>query len=100
MFSGGKRLSYNGCSQWEDAIHKFTENKDTIRLLLFDVVMPKVKWHGRIPEIKKMRPGIKTIFMSGFNNDIINENILKNEDTYFISKPILPINLLEKVKKL
>ncbi len=46
-----------------------------------------------------MRPDIKTIFMSGFNNDIIHENILKNEDTYFISKPILPINLLEKVKK-
>ena len=37
--------------------------------------------------------------MSGFINDIINENILKNEDTYFISKPILLINLLEKVKK-
>ncbi|MEK7804653.1 MAG: ATP-binding protein, partial [Planctomycetota bacterium] len=83
----------------EDAIHKFTENKDTIRLLLFDVVMPKVNGMDAYLEIKKMRPGIKTIFMSGFNNDIINENILKNEDTYFISKPILPINLLEKVKK-
>ena len=53
MFSGGKRLSGNGCSQWEDAIHKFTENKDTIRLLLFDVVMPKVNGMDAYLEIKK-----------------------------------------------
>ncbi len=37
----------------EDAIHKFTENKDTIRLLLLDVVMPKVNGMDAYLEIKK-----------------------------------------------
>ena len=37
----------------EDAIHKFTENKDTIRLLLLDVIMPKVNGMDAYLEIKK-----------------------------------------------
>ncbi len=82
----------------EDAIQKFTKNMDTIRLLLFDVVMPKVNGMDAYLEIKKIRPDIKTIFISGFNNDIIHKNLLKNEGVCFITKPILPNKLLEKVE--
>ena len=82
----------------KDAIQKFTENMDAIRLLLFDVVMPKVNGVDAYLEIKKIRPDIKTIFISGFNNNAIQENTLQNPDVYFISKPILPASLIEKVE--
>lgn len=83
----------------DDAIQKFTENMDAIRLLLFDVVMPKINGVDAYLEIKKMRPDIKAIFISGFNNNVVHENIRQNKDVCFITKPILPTNLLEKVEK-
>ncbi|MBI5749612.1 MAG: PAS domain S-box protein [Nitrospinae bacterium] len=48
----------------EDAIEKFMENKEEIQLLLLDVIMPKKNGKEVYEEIKKINPGIKTLFLS------------------------------------
>ena len=83
----------------EDAIKRFTENKDKIQLLLFDLIMPKKNGKEAYEEIKKICPDIKAIFTSGYTADIIHEKDLLKEGLHFVSKPILPSELLRKVRE-
>jgi CheY-like chemotaxis protein len=83
-----------------DAIKKFVDHKDRIELLIIDVIMPKM--HGRevYESIKKMRPGIRTIFVSGYEADFINKKIESEEEIHLILKPDLPKMLLQKVQEI
>ena len=83
-----------------DAIRKFVDHKDSIELLIIDVIMPKM--HGRevYESTKKIRPGIKTIFISGYEEDFVNKKIESEEDIHLILKPELPKKLLPKVQEL
>ncbi|MCL4457929.1 MAG: ATP-binding protein [Nitrospirae bacterium] len=83
----------------EDAVSKFMDNKDTVRLLLFDVIMPKKDGKAAYEEIKKINPGIKTIFMSGYTADIIHKKGVFEGGIEFISKPVPPDVLLKKVRE-
>jgi two-component system cell cycle sensor histidine kinase/response regulator CckA len=83
----------------EDALKVFNENKDRIQLLILDVVMPKKNGKEVYNEIGKVRPDIKAIFISGYNADIIHQKGILEEGLDFISKPILPDELLRKVRE-
>ena len=83
-----------------DAIRKFVDHKESIELLIIDVIMPKM--HGRevYESIKKMRPGIKSIFVSGYEADFINKKIESEEQIHLILKAELPKILLPKVQEI
>jgi len=81
-----------------DAINKFKENMDKIHLLLFDVIMPNKSGKEAYYAINEIRPGIKALFMSGYSKDIIQEDISRL-GLHFVSKPILPTELLKKVRE-
>ncbi len=83
----------------EDAIRKFMDNKDKIHILLFDVIMPKKNGKEAYEEIKKIRPDIKSIFISGYTADIIHEKGILDEGMNFISKPVSPKDILRKVRE-
>jgi PAS domain S-box-containing protein len=84
----------------EDAINKFKENKDSIQLIMVDVIMPKKSGKETIDEIKKIKPGVKVIFTSGYTSDIISREGILEKGMDFISKPITPYNLLAKIRKI
>jgi DNA-binding NtrC family response regulator len=50
----------------EDAVKKFMENKEQIQLVILDMIMPKKSGKAAYDEIKKIKPGIKTLFISGY----------------------------------
>jgi len=83
-----------------DAIRKFVDHKDSIGLLVIDVIMPKM--HGRevYESIKRMRPGIRAIFISGYEADFISKKIESEEQIHLILKPELPKMLLPKVREI
>ncbi|MEF9427016.1 MAG: ATP-binding protein, partial [Candidatus Mariimomonas ferrooxydans] len=83
----------------EDAIEKFMENKEKIQLLILDVVMPKKKGKEVYAEIKKARPDIKVIFTSGYTEGTIHANRILEKGLNFISKPVLPNDLLRKIRE-
>jgi signal transduction histidine kinase/ActR/RegA family two-component response regulator len=84
----------------EDAVNKFLEKRDQIQLLLFDVVMPKKSGMDAYDEIRRIEPGIKVIFASGYATDAVHQRALADPHVIFISKPYLPSNLLSLVRKL
>ena len=82
----------------QDAIDKFYMYKDKIQFLLLDVIMPKKNGREVYEEIKKIKPGVKVLFTSGYPADHINGIIEKGIE--FVLKPISPIKLLVKIREI
>jgi len=85
-------------SDGEDAVNKFKENKDKIRLLLFDIIMPRKNGKDAYEDIKGIEHDIKAVFISGYAMDIIQKFGIE-EGFEFISKPVMPNTLLKKVRE-
>ncbi|MEW6739883.1 MAG: PAS domain-containing hybrid sensor histidine kinase/response regulator [Nitrospirota bacterium] len=83
----------------EDAIAKFMEDKDEIRLLLFDVVMPKKSGKDAYENIKKIKPDVKVVFISGYTADIVHKKGIFEEKIPFLFKPVSPDEILRKTRE-
>ena len=82
----------------EDAVKKFMENKDSIKLLLFDLIMPKKNGREAYDEIKKMKPDIRALFSSGHAPDLVRQLASSEHGVSVVHKPISPLDLLQKVR--
>ncbi|HXX57511.1 MAG TPA: PAS domain S-box protein [Thermodesulfovibrionales bacterium] len=83
----------------DDAIMKFRENKETIKLAICDVVMPKRSGKEVSDTIRTIKSDIRVLLASGYTADIISAKGIGEEGLDFISKPITPSNLLGKVRE-
>jgi PAS domain S-box-containing protein len=83
----------------QEAINEFKAHKDKIQLLLFDVIMPNKNGREAYEEIKKIRPDIRALFMSGYPADIINKHGILEKGFAYIEKPASPTKLLKKIKE-
>lgn len=83
-----------------DALAKFTEHKDAIDLLLFDLIMPKMNGKEAFDEIRKIAPKMKAIFSSGYAPETIKQKLSSTDGVHLISKPITPHNLLREIRRL
>jgi len=81
-----------------DAVSKYFENKDRIELLLLDLLMPLMNGKEAFDEIRKTRPGIRVIFSSGYAPDTISQKMSLEEGVHLVGKPLLPADLLRKVR--
>ena len=82
----------------EAAIKNFEENKDEIGMVILDVVMPKKNGKEVNEAIQKIKPGIHVLFISGYTADIVFDKGVKDIGINYISKPLLPDELLKKVR--
>jgi PAS domain S-box-containing protein len=83
----------------EDTIKKFMDDKDKIQLLILDVIMPKKSGKEAYAEIKNIRPDVKALFTSGYAAETIFKKGLFEEGIHLVSKPLLPKELLKKVRE-
>jgi PAS domain S-box-containing protein len=83
----------------EDAMNKFKRHKNQIQLLILDMIMPKQNGKEAYEEIKKIRPDIQVIFVSGYTADIIRKKGIMEEGLEFILKPVSPILLMKKIRE-
>jgi PAS domain S-box-containing protein len=81
-----------------DAVKKFSEENASIDLLLFDLIMPKMNGKEAFDAIRKVRPGVKVIFTSGYAPETIQGKASLADGTHLIAKPANPISLLRKVR--
>ena len=84
----------------EDAIAKFMENRERISIVLLDMIMPKKSGKEVSEAIRKVSPGVKILFSSGYTNDIIQVKELTEAGSDFIHKPFTPKDLLLKVREI
>ncbi|MCK9419779.1 MAG: PAS domain S-box protein [Nitrospirae bacterium] len=84
----------------EEAVGKFLDNRKGIDLLVFDIIMPKKNGKEAYLEIKKIRPDIKALFMSGYTADMVFKKETPETDFDVVLKPISPSDLLKKVREI
>jgi CheY-like chemotaxis protein len=82
------------------AVMKFMENRETIDLLISDLIMPKLNGKEAYDEMKIWRPDLKAIFLSGYAPDFVRQKMWLEGNVDLFSKPILPHLLLKKVRAL
>ncbi len=83
----------------EEAIRTFEANQDHVRLLLLDAIMPRKNGREVYEAICRIRPGVKTLFMSGYAADILEKELIPDQGVSFISKPVSPAELLKKIRE-
>ncbi len=81
-----------------DAIE--TQERCQADLVILDVVMPKMNGKEAYDRLKSIDPGIRVLFMSGYTDDIIHQKGILDATLEYIAKPILPRDLLKKVREM
>ncbi|MDA8099587.1 MAG: DUF3365 domain-containing protein [Nitrospiraceae bacterium] len=82
----------------EDAVRLFRENRDRVRLVLLDVIMPKKNGRAALEEIRALKPDVRALFISGYDADVIGKEGLLAENLSVLTKPLSPAELLRKVR--
>jgi PAS domain S-box-containing protein len=83
----------------EEAVDQLRRHKDTVQLVVIDVIMPKKSGKEVCDEMREITPHLKVLFTSGYTSDMINKKGILEEGVDFISKPLTPHDLLLKVRE-
>jgi signal transduction histidine kinase len=83
----------------EEAIKKFTMNRESIRLAVLDVIMPKANGREVRDSLIKICPKLKTIFISGYTQDVIDWKSAVDDGVLLLSKPVQLDDLLIKIRE-
>ncbi|MDD2338447.1 MAG: ATP-binding protein, partial [Geobacteraceae bacterium] len=86
-------------SNGKEAIQSFSSNKNSIHLLLFDLIMPKKNGKEAYDEIKEISPDVRILFMSGYTADILESKTLRNQ-TEILVKPFTAIELASRIRSI
>jgi len=74
--------------------------KEPIRLLITDMIMPKLNGLELARKVKAMRPDIQTLYMSGYTEHAVLEQGGKEMEGAFLQKPFMPRAFLEKIHEI
>jgi two-component system, cell cycle sensor histidine kinase and response regulator CckA len=70
-----------------------------IDLMITDVVMPDMNGKELKDRLSSLKPGMKTIFMSGYTSDIVADRGVLEKGVSFLQKPFTPSMLAQKVRE-
>jgi PAS domain S-box-containing protein len=83
----------------EQAFDICCRHEGAIDLVLSDVVMPGMSGRAVADRIRELRPGISTLFMSGYTEEAIVHHGVLNGRVNFLEKPFTPDSLTRKVRE-
>jgi two-component system cell cycle sensor histidine kinase/response regulator CckA len=82
----------------EEALELVRNHPAPIHLLITDVVMPNMDGPTLVRNLKRVRPEIAVIFMSGYAEEAFRRNDQNTADMHFLPKPFGLKQLAAKVK--
>ena len=97
-------LSKNGyeilnAADGEEAVSLFAANQKKISLVLMDVIMPKKSGKEAFIEIRKIRPDMKIVFVSGYTADRLDNELTSGAGVSLMMKPVSPNDLLLRISE-
>ena len=82
-----------------EALEVMKEAGGKIDLVVSDVVMPELDGPSLLRELRKTRPDLKIIFVSGYAEDAFKKNLPEGENFHFLPKPFSLKQLAIAVKE-
>jgi len=83
-----------------EAVELYKENKDTITMVLLDMVMPDMGGGETYDRMKEINPDIKVLLSSGYSIDGQATKILQRGCDGFIQKPFNMKELSQELRKI
>jgi two-component system cell cycle sensor histidine kinase/response regulator CckA len=83
----------------EAALQLIEDRLDSIDLLITDVVMPHMDGPSLVRRVRKVRPKLKVIFISGYTEDAFRKRLGEDGGIEFLPKPFSLKQLAAKVKE-
>jgi two-component system cell cycle sensor histidine kinase/response regulator CckA len=84
-------------SHGDEAMARFANRADSLSLLLTDVVMPGMNGKELAERLRAKNPNLPVVFMSGYTDEILDQQSLVGPDAAFIAKPFTPSTLVRQV---
>jgi len=84
----------------QDAVDQFSAHRESIQLVILDAIMPRKNGKEACLEMRKLRPDLKTVFVSGYARDLFDGDSVLNGNSVFVQKPVTPGELLARVREL
>ncbi len=82
-----------------EALRIIEENEDEIELVVSDVVMPEMDGPTLVRELRRQRPDLKVIFVSGYAEDVFRRSLHEGESFDYLPKPFTLKQLVETVNR-
>ncbi|MCB0194216.1 MAG: PAS domain-containing protein [Anaerolineae bacterium] len=82
----------------DHALQLAAGHKETLHLLLTDVIMPKMNGRELHQQLIAIKPNIKTLYMSGYTDNVIVHHGILDDDIEFLQKPFTITQLTQKVR--
>jgi two-component system cell cycle sensor histidine kinase/response regulator CckA len=82
-----------------DALEVMKKSGGAVDLVVSDVVMPELDGPSMLRELRKTRPDLKIIFISGYAEDAFKKNLPDGEKFHFLPKPFSLKQLAVAVKE-
>jgi len=70
-----------------EALEVFQNHQGDVDLVVSDVVMPEMDGPALCEKLRRERPDLKVIFISGYAEDSFRQHLAENEDFMFLQKP-------------
>jgi PAS domain S-box-containing protein len=83
----------------DEAVRLFKERADDVSLALLDVVMPRLSGRDAYGKIRKIRPTLPALFCSGYDADMAQVELIRDDHLPLITKPYDPNDLLNTVRQ-
>jgi PAS domain S-box-containing protein len=83
----------------EAALELVQRNPEPIDLLITDIVMPGMNGKELKRRIAAIRPGIRYIFMSGYNSEVIADHGVLEQGIDYLQKPFTVESFRQKVRE-
>jgi len=97
-----ERLGYRvvAAKDGEEAVDLFEKEPSLIDMLLLDVIMPKMNGTDAAVKIRSKRPEIPLLFLTGYKDELTDEEFERLGDYTVIPKPLSIAYLGQKVQEL
>lgn len=82
-----------------EALTVAEKHRDTIHILVTDVIMPGLNGNQLAEKLTKSRPEMRVLYISGYPEDSIAHHGVLHPEQHFLQKPFAPGRFLEKVRE-
>lgn len=87
-------------SQSGDALLICEQHKETIHLILTDIVMPRMSGRTLVERLSPLHSEMKVLYMSGYTDSTIANLSMTELGRQFIQKPFAPLDLVSRVREI
>ncbi|HOD75553.1 MAG TPA: response regulator, partial [Syntrophorhabdaceae bacterium] len=95
------RLGYRvyAAADGMEGIALFAEKSEEIDLVILDVVMPRMSGRDALEGMRRIRPDIPSLFVTGYSLDGIHVNYILDQDIEALQKPFSFDTLSRKIRE-